>query len=45
VRIKWRGLGAPLGSEYGKSGSTCNDCHGSAKELDGVLTPEFRLHP
>jgi hypothetical protein len=43
VRIKWRGLGAPLGSEYGKSGNTCNVCHASAVELDGVLTPAFRL--
>jgi hypothetical protein len=43
VRIEWRGLGAPLGSEYGSATGTCNACHGSAKELDGVMTPDFRL--
>lgn len=43
VRIKWRGLGAPLGNEYGSSSATCNNCHASASQLDGVLTPAFRL--
>lgn len=39
VAIKWRGLGPPVGEEYGKSGATCNDCHKSATATDSVMTP------
>lgn len=43
VAIKWRGLGPPLGEEYGKSGATCNDCHKAALSTDSVLTPGLGL--
>ncbi len=43
VNIKWRGLGPPLGEMYGKSGQTCNDCHGPAVMNDSVMNPVFRL--
>lgn len=44
-RIKWRGLGPPLGENYSKSGQTCNDCHGAVTSNDSVMTPDFRLSP
>ncbi len=43
VVIAWRGLGPPVGEEYGKSSATCNDCHKAQTENDSVLTPELRL--
>lgn len=43
VRIKWRGLGPPLGENYSKSGQTCNACHGAATANDSVLTVDFHL--
>lgn len=43
LRIQWRGLGAPLGGEYGSAGASCNACHGSSRSLDGVMTPDFQL--
>lgn len=43
LAIKWRGLGPPLGEEYGKSGATCNDCHKAATQNDSVMTPGLGL--
>lgn len=43
VVIAWRGLGPPVGEQYGKSSATCNDCHGAHPETDSVLTPALRL--
>lgn len=44
VRIRWRGLGPPAGSEYSDRGDGCNTCHASSRaQLDGVLTPAYRL--
>ncbi|PZR09361.1 MAG: hypothetical protein DI536_22535 [Archangium gephyra] len=42
-RIKWRGLGPPLGENYSKSGQTCNACHGGAVANDSVLTVDFHF--
>lgn len=44
VRISWRGLGAPAGTgRYSQTTNSCNGCHASAPELDGVLSLGFRL--
>lgn len=43
VRIKWRGLGPPLGENYSKSGQTCNACHAGATANDSVLTVDFHF--
>ena len=43
VRIKWRGLGPPLGENYSMTGQTCNDCHSAHVVNDSVLTPAFQV--
>ncbi|HLL53923.1 MAG TPA: hypothetical protein VK447_10275 [Myxococcaceae bacterium] len=41
--ITWRGLGPPIGAEYGNTGQTCNDCHALARENDFVKAPVLGL--
>lgn len=44
VAIKWRGVGAPTGEEYGGDPhGTCNNCHGTAKANDFVKSPALAL--
>jgi len=44
VAIKWRGVGAPTGEEYGGDPhGTCNNCHGMAKANDFVKSPALAL--
>lgn len=45
LRIKWRGLGPPVGEEYSDSEQTCNDCHRGATANDSVMSTAFRLSP
>lgn len=42
TRIKWRGVGPPIGENYSATGETCNACHSSG-DNDHVLTPAYRL--
>lgn len=41
--ILWRGNGPPAGEGYGKSGVTCNSCHGLARNNDFVQTSGLKL--
>jgi hypothetical protein len=47
VGVQWRGLGPPAGEQYGRSGQTCNACHGAASGNDSVLSAPLQLqnHP
>ena len=42
TRIKWRGVGPPIGENYSATGQTCNACH-VGSDNDHVLTPAYRL--
>jgi hypothetical protein len=42
-QIVWRGLGPPIGSAYGASGSECNGCHAEAKANDYVQASVLQL--
>lgn len=44
VAIKWRGVSAPSGEQYGADPhGTCNTCHGEAKANDYVKSPALAL--
>jgi hypothetical protein len=44
VAIKWRGVGAPAGEQYGGDPhGTCNTCHREAKANDFVKSPALAL--
>jgi hypothetical protein len=43
VSIVWRGTGPPAGEVYGKTGATCNQCHGGHTSNDSVLSPPLQL--
>ena len=44
VAIKWRGISAPSGEEYGGDPhGTCNVCHSEAKANDFVKSPALAL--
>lgn len=44
VAIKWRGVSAPTGEEYGGDPhGSCNTCHGEAKANDFVKSPALQL--
>ncbi|RYZ01408.1 MAG: hypothetical protein EOO73_35715, partial [Myxococcales bacterium] len=44
VAIKWRGVSAPDGEQYGGDPhGTCNACHGEAKANDYVKSPALAL--
>jgi hypothetical protein len=46
VVIKWRGVGPPLGEEYGGDPNAgCNLCHKAVPASDYVLTPGLGLEP
>lgn len=54
MQMLWRGPGPPSGHGYSAAGSdlapsdiplVCNDCHGSAWQSDGVLTPALAFRP
>lgn len=42
-QISWRGLGPPIGSEYGGGGSECNGCHATAESNDYVQSQALQL--
>jgi hypothetical protein len=44
VGIKWRGVNAPSGEQYGADAhGSCNACHGEAKANDYVKSPALAL--
>jgi hypothetical protein len=41
--IVWRGVGPPLGEQYGGNPATCNDCHRGSASNDFVRSPPLTL--
>jgi len=41
--IKWRGVVAPAGDNYGADGSNCNGCHAACTDNDSICSQYIRL--
>lgn len=42
-QISWRGLGPPVGGQYGSNDGGCNGCHGQGVANDYVQAPVLQL--